>query len=172
MTNQEKFIENVNRVLQKVDYKKLDQSCNGENPEYAKEVLRQMHEAFLSAYGSHYLESDEYEFVELPAVIRGRNEGHVTLGIVTVDLHSSGEHWGTFFLTPRGVLDQGEKSLPESDRNYLRENFAPYDYWYTPTVEGDIHVDFEDVPESVQSLLQPYRQGQDEQPEDGMGMNL
>ncbi len=39
MTNQEKFIENINRVLQKVDYKKLDQSCNGENPEYAKEVL-------------------------------------------------------------------------------------------------------------------------------------
>ena len=36
MTNQEKFIENVNRVLQEVDYKKLDQSCNGENPEYAK----------------------------------------------------------------------------------------------------------------------------------------
>lgn len=172
MTNQEKFIENVNRILQEVDYEKLDQSCNGENPEYAKEVLGQMHEAFISVYGCNYLERGEYEFVELPAVIRGRNEGHVTLGIVTVDLHSSGEHWGTFFLTPEGVLDQGEKSLPESDRNYLRENFAPYDYWYTPIVEGDIHVDFENVPESVQCLLQPYRQGQAEQPEDSMGMNL
>ncbi len=95
-----------------------------------------MHEAFISAYGCNYLERDEYEFVELPAVIRGRNEGYVTLGIVTVDLHSSGEHWGTFFLTPEGDLDQGEKSLPESDRKYLRENFAPYDYWYTPIMEG------------------------------------
>ena len=172
MKNQEKFIENVNRVLQEVDYKKLDKSCNGENPEYAKEVLGQMHEAFLSAYGSHYLERDEYEFVELPAVIRGRNGGHVTLGIVTVDLHSSGEHWGTFFLTPEGVLEQRSESLTETDRNYLREYFAPYASWYTPTVEGDIHVDFENVPESVQFLLQLYRQGQDEQPEDGMGMNL
>lgn len=172
MTNQEKFIENVNRVLYDVNYEKLDESCNGGNLEYAKEVLGKMHEAFFSAYGSYYLERDEYEFVELPAVIRGRNEGHVTLGIVTVDLQSSGEHWETFFLTPRGVLNQSGKSLPESDRNYLRENFAPYDYWYTPIVEGDIHVDFEDVPESVQSLLQPYRQGQEEQQEGGMGMNL
>lgn len=172
MTNQEKFIENVNRILQEVDYEKLDQSCNGENPEYAKEVLGQMHEAFISVYGCNYLERGEYEFVELPAVIRGRNEGHVTLGIVTVDLHSSGEHWGTFFLTPEGVLDQGSESLTETDRNYLRKNFAPYDYWYTPIVEDDIHVDFENIPISVQFLLQLYRQGQDEQAEDGMGMNL
>lgn len=69
-------------------------------------------------------------------------------------------------------MDQGSESLTETDRNYLRENFAPYDYWYTPTVEGDIHVDFENVPESVQSLMQPFRQGQDEQQEGGMGMNL
>lgn len=172
MTNQEKFIENVNEILQDVDFEKLDQSCNGGNPEYAKEVLGQMHGAFISAYGCNYLERGGYGFVELPAVIRGRNGGHVTLGIVTVDLHSSGEHWGTFLLTPKGVLDQGSESLTEADRNYLRENFAPYDYWYTPTVGGDIHVDFENVPESVQSFLKSYRQGQGEQQEGGMGMNL
>lgn len=48
----------------------------------------------------------------------------------------------------------------------------PYDYWYTPVVGGDIHVDFENVPESVQYFLKPYRQGQGEQQENGMGMNL
>lgn len=37
---------------------------------------------------------------------------------------------------------------------------------------GDIHVDFENVPESVQSFLKPYRQGRDEQQENGMGMDL
>lgn len=33
---------------------------------------------------------------------RGRNTGHMGLGIVTLDLESFGEHWGTFFLTPKG----------------------------------------------------------------------
>lgn len=34
---------------------------------------------------------------------------------------------GTLFfrMTPKGVLDQGSESLTETDRNYLRENFAP-----------------------------------------------
>lgn len=68
-----------------------------------------MHETFISAYGCNYLERDEYEFVELPAVIRGRNEGYVTLGIVTVDLHSSGEHWGTFFSDTRGRFGSGRE---------------------------------------------------------------
>ncbi|RKI21528.1 hypothetical protein D7V82_20420 [bacterium 1xD8-6] len=172
MTEQEKFIENVNRILGNVDYEKLDHSCNGKERKYAKEVLSQMHEAFISAYGCNYLERGEYEFVELPAVICGRNSGHIALGIVTVDLQSSGEHWGTFFLTPQGVLDQGSESLTEADRNYLRENFARYDYWYTPVVEGDIHVDFEDIPEPVRNLLQVCVPQQKEQPENGMGMNL
>lgn len=171
MTKQEKFVENVNRILYDINYEKLDQSCNGEDRKYAKEVLGQMHEAFLSAYGSDYLER-ENEFVQLPAVIRGKKEGHIALGIVTVDLQSSGEYWGTFFLTPHGVLEQGGKNLTESDMKYLQENFAPYNYWYTSTLERDIHVDFENVPESVQCFLQPYRQGQEEQLKDGMEMNL
>ena len=49
MTEQEKFIENVNRILGNVDYEKLDHSCNGKERKYAKEVLSQMHEAFISA---------------------------------------------------------------------------------------------------------------------------
>jgi hypothetical protein len=67
---------------------------------YAKEILKQMHDAFVEVYGTDYLDNGDYEFVELPAVIKGRNTGHISLGIVTLDLESSGEHWGTFFLTP------------------------------------------------------------------------
>lgn len=172
MTEQEKFIENVNRVLSEVDFEQLDQSCNGEDREYAKKVLGQMHEAFTDAYGCNYLERGQHEFVELPAVIYGRNSSHIALGIVTIDMQSSGEHWGTFFLTPQGVLDQGSDSLTKTERNYLQEKFAPYDYWYTPDVEGDIHVDFKNVPKSVQNLLQSCLPEQNEQPEGGMGMSL
>ncbi len=53
-----------------------------------------MHDAFIETYGTDYHDSD-YEFVELPAVIQGRNTSHNDLGIVTLDLESSGEHWGT-----------------------------------------------------------------------------
>lgn len=172
MTEQEKFIESVNKVLREVDYEQLDLSCNGENRKYAKKVLGQMHEAFIDAYGCNYLERGQHEFVELPAVICGRNSSHIALGIVTIDMQASGEHWGTFFLTPQGVLDQGSKSLTETERNYLRENFACYDYWYTPIVEGDIHRKCEDIPESVQSLLQSCLPEQNEQPEDSIEMNL
>lgn len=40
-----------------------------------------------------------------------------------------------------------------SKRLYIRDNFIPYDYWYTANVKGDIHVDFYNVPEDVENLL-------------------
>lgn len=33
-----------------------------------------------------------YKFVELPAVIQGRNTSHIEIDIVALDLESSGEH--------------------------------------------------------------------------------
>lgn len=51
MKLQEKFIKNVNSVLLNVDFERLDNSCNGKDKTYAKEVLEQMHNAFVSVYG-------------------------------------------------------------------------------------------------------------------------
>lgn len=44
-----------------------------------------------------------------------------------------------------------------SKRLYIRDNFIPYDYWYTANVKGDIHVDFYNVPEDVENLLDVAR---------------
>lgn len=149
---QEVYIERLNAFLPTLDFTKLDQSCNSAEDEYAKEILKQMHDIFIEVYDTDYLDS-EYEFVELPAVIQGRNTGHIGLGIVTLDLQSSGEHWGTFFFTPRGVIDQGMEKLSASDSKYLKRNYVPYDYWYTISVERDHHMDFDNVPEKIMEML-------------------
>lgn len=127
---QQKYIDKVNRILSSVDFNRLDCSCNSSNNDYARSILQALHKAFVSVYQTDYLDRGEYEFVELPAVIRGRNTGHIALGIVTLDLESSGEHFGTFFLTPHGVIDQGGEHITEQQ------------------------VDFESVPPEVAELLE------------------
>ncbi|WP_199242565.1 hypothetical protein [Desulfosporosinus fructosivorans] len=71
----------------------------------------------------------------------------------TLDLESSGEHWGTFFLTPRGVIDQGKEKMSATDFKYLNQTYIPYDYWYTVSVERDHLVDFDNVPEKIADML-------------------
>ena len=124
---------------------------------YAGEVLRQMHDGFVSAYGSDYLEDGSYSFVHIPAVIRSRQSGKLCLGIVTLDLESSGEHWGTEFLTPYGIISQNDPDLDNDMKKYIREQYIPYDYWYTADVENDIHISFDNVPESVSDLIAAAR---------------
>lgn len=157
------YIEKVNALLPNLDFIKLDYSCNSKEDEYAKEILKKLHDAFIEVYCTDYLEVGNYEFVELPAVIRGRNTGHIGLGIVTLDLESSGEPWGTFFLTPKGVIDQGGDQLDPAKSKYISTVYAPYDYWYTVSVERDIHVDFNRVPEKISVLLEYCHADQQEE---------
>lgn len=171
MKKQEQFIDEVNKVLVKADFGQVDKSLNGQDNAYAKEILGQMHNAFESVYGTAVIEEGEYEFIELPAIIRGRNTGHLALGVVTIDMESSGEHWGTFFLTPLGVLDQGSGLNPQ-EREYVKNNFIPYDYWYTPKVEGDIHVGFDDVPKEVAELLKVCESEQIQDSDNQMDMKM
>lgn len=68
-------------------------------------------------------------------VIRGHNTGHISLGTVSLDLESSGEHWGTFFLTPLGVIDQNEGKKTPAQAKYLSTVYIPYDHWYNVSLE-------------------------------------
>ena len=160
------YIEQLNYLLPTVDFPKLDKSCNSGDDSYAKEILKRMHDIFTDVYGMDCLDSS-YEFVALPAVIRGRNTGHIGLGIVTLDLESSGEHWGTFFLTPKGVIEQGGEHISAAESKYLSTVYIPYEYWYTVPVEGDIHVDFDNVTWRVQDLLNHCSPEQPEMEKDG-----
>ena len=149
----EAFANNINAVLQKVSFEHLESSLQNSDKSYAGEVLKEMHDAFVKTYGTDYLENGKYEFVNIPAVIRSRNTEKLCLGIVTLDLQSSGEHYGTDFLTPCGVISQGDPDLDMNLREYIRDNFSFYDYWYTADVERDIHVGIDNIPEDVANLI-------------------
>jgi hypothetical protein len=161
------YIERLNAILPTVDFAKLDRSCNSKDDSYAKEILKRMHDTCVEVYGTDHFGSHSYEFIEFPAVIRGRNTGHIGLGIVTLDLESSGEHWGTFFLTPKGVIEQGGENIKPNHSKYLSTVYIPYDYWYTVSVERDHHVDFDNVPEKVAALLNHCYPDQPELKNDG-----
>ena len=160
---QEKFAKNMNAVLNNVHFVRLECSCMSPNKSYAGEVLKEMHGAFVKTYGTDYLEEGEFEFVNIPAVIRSRNTGKLCLGIVTLDLESSGEHWGTDFLTPYGVVSQGDPNMNADLQQYIRDSFVPYDYWYTADVERDIHVSLDGMPEDVADLIAVARGEQQNQ---------
>lgn len=172
MNKQEQFIDEVNKVLAGVHLKQLDESLNGKGMEYAKEIISRIHQAFISVYGMECLYEGVCEFVQMPAIICGRNTGHLALGVVTIDMESSGEHWGTFFLTPLGVLEQGNPILTPQEKEYLNKEFIPYDYWYTPKVEGDIHVNFMAVPKKISELLEVCKTEPVQEADNHMDMNM
>lgn len=160
------YIERLNTMLPAVDFVKLDQSCNSADGSYAREILKRMHDTCVEVYGTDHFANSSYEFIELPAVIRGRNTGHIGLGIVTLDLGSSGEHWGTFFLTPKGIVEQGGENILPDQSKYLSTVYLPYEYWYTVSVERDHHVDFDNAPEKVVDLLNHCYPSQPEKEQD------
>ena len=116
-----------------------------------------MHNAFLRSYGTVCLKRNRFGFVGIPAVICSDNTGKLSLGIVTIDLESSGEHWGTAFLTPYGVISQDDQNAAPLFLEYISENFIPYRYWYTAEVEGDVHVDNDNIPDAVADLIAEAR---------------
>ena len=161
------FIDKINsEILSRVDFDKLDSSCNSSDNGYAVEVLKNLHQAFVDVYGTDSPESD-CGFVTIPAVLRGRVSGRMAVGLVSLDLESSGEHYGSCFFTKHGVIDDH----PEADKSkqakaHLKQHFTPYDYWYTPYIQRDHHVDFDRVPERTADILDRVH----DQPQPGMQM--
>lgn len=145
--------ERLISIFPTVDFIRLDKSCNSVEDGYAKEILKMMHDAFVEVYGMDYLGNVDYDFVELPAVIKGRDTGHIGLGIVSLNMQSSGEHCNTIFVTPLGTVDQGDVNVKADGLRYIANTYIPYDYWYTISIECDHHVDFDNVPERVADML-------------------
>lgn len=138
-------------ILREVDYKLLDASCNGVNAEYARDILAQLHELFLEVYGRDVLQMYDYEYVMVPAVIRGIETGHIGLALLTLDLTSSGEPCGTVYLTHDGIADDDSSDFSEK-KPIIKQLYLPYQYWYTPEIEGDIHFD-DEIPEDIASFF-------------------
>lgn len=156
---------------EKTDFKKVAASYKTEDKLEAKELLKTMHEVFCSTHKTDCVDDLDTvgdEFVSLPAVIKSDKTGEICVGLVYVDIESSGEHWGTQFALSNGFYGDDTGSMtPEIKAE--RDEIGAYDYWYTPKFAGDIHVNFDDVPEDVQSMLD-YAKGIEEQTQ-GMSMD-
>ena len=145
------FLQKIKEIFENMDFQLLNISCNSGGTSYAAEKLLAMHLAFEEVYGEGYVD-ESFGYVLMPAVIRGCRSGIHTLGLVSLDLESSGEHRGTTFFTPAGPVIQGDDALAEEQKLFVQVNYMPYDYWYTPLVARDYHVNFESMPESVAAI--------------------
>jgi hypothetical protein len=164
----ELFTRQINDyLLPPIDFAVLDRSCNSEDKSYAMSVLQSLHGVFEDIYGAGPIGETICEdgFIFVPAVLQGSNTGKTALGLALLDLSSSGEHWGTFFFTERGVIEQGSEDT-KSDAEYIRENFIPYKYWYTPHIPGDIH-GMGAAPKEIADMIEHARSAA---PEQGMRM--
>ena len=148
-----RFSNAFHSILRSLDFEELDRACNGRDPTYAQEILQQMHQAFLNIYRTDVVTDPMLALVDLPAVIRSRKTGEVTLGVVTLDLTDAGKRWNTVFITPVGVLSQREENMSRIQKIYLQEKFMPYDFWYTPEVPCDMRINYDHVPHSVMRLV-------------------
>ena len=82
-------------------------------------------------------------------MIKGENDT-IYVALLELDVSSSGEHWGTVFFLPQGAVDGNEDQ--DSVKEALQQ-IGKYDYWYTPELERDHHVDWSRCPDEVKEML-------------------
>lgn len=155
----EQYVEYINEnILPLIDYEKLQASYDTDMA-YAKGILHSLHKAMIAVYGGEGLDAsdgDEDGFVVVPGVLRGKDSGRLCLALFDLDLSSSGEHWGTAFLCEHGVVSQNEiKDNPAAKATF--KAIGPYDYCYTASIPGDIHVNKSRLPEDMKAVLKDFR---------------
>jgi len=142
-----KYIDKVNSdIIPTIKFSELDYT---KNEKYLVEVLQKMHTTFVEVNGSDFLDYSS-GFVCVPAILRGRKSKKIAIGLVFLDLESSGEHYGSYFFTESGLIDDSDE---DNVSEYVKTNFIPYDYWYTVIVEEDYHISFSNMPNEVVSIL-------------------
>ena len=166
------YINNLNMRLieENIDLEKVIASYKTEDKTEAKILLKSMLEAFKDTYSVTNVDeiSDKGEEIAyLPVVIKGRESGELCIGIVMVDLQSSGEMHSAQYLIHNGFYE--EDDVMSKKVKMIREKIGIYDYWYPLDYTGDIHVNFENVPDDVQKILD-YAKGIDEH-EQGINMD-
>ena len=151
------FIHNLNMFLDSKDFDiyKLSESYDTEDMQYAKDVLREMHNIFVQSYGTDCIDEiddSNIDFLYAPAVIRSIDTGKTCIGLVYLDRTSSGEHWDTVYMTKFGIISQSCTGYNETVKNEMK-SYMPYTYWYTPEYDSDIHVDKQKTPKEVKEMI-------------------
>jgi hypothetical protein len=86
------------------------------------------------------------------------------VALLEIDLSSSGEHWGTSFLCKYGVIAQdgiervsNNDAVLKTESREIVSTYLPYDYCYTASIPGDIHVSKAGLPEEIKAVLKDFR---------------
>lgn len=156
---QTEFIDKVNReVIPCIEWVGMHNAYKRDNMEVPTDLLKKLHEKFVEVYGSDHVGTDD-GMVTVPGVVQA-SDGKLYVALLDLDAASSGEHWGTTFFTPKGVLsDQTED--PQIKAVIMK--MIPYNYWYTVDMERDHHVNWDECPERAAEMLRSaVEQGQTE----------
>lgn len=158
--NTDRYVEYINEnILNKIDYKKLQESYETDNKAYAKSVLNALSQSAVEFYGTSYFDGfDENEYVLLPGIVRSREHGNICLALLELDLKSSGEHYNTNFLVQYGCIPQFHEETPDEVRNFIKNTYGVYDYCYTIGIETDHHVEFEKIHPDMMEILNTFEQ--------------
>ena len=52
-----------------------------------------------------------------------------------------------------GIIEEDFTALSKAQKNYVKSQIVPCDYWYTVKIANDIHVDFNSMPKKVENLI-------------------
>ena len=149
---------------EKTDFVKVSESYKTEDKSAAKELFKIMYEEFVKTYDTDCIDDiigDGEDFIDIPVVFKSKNSDAICVGLVCVNLEASGEQHGAQFALSGGFYEELDLSMTE-ELKAERKELGVYDYWYPFTYEGDIHTNFEEVPEVVQQMLD-YAKGVSEQ---------
>lgn len=140
-----------NKVISKMDFDKYMKALKENDTLYLAELLKQLQDEFDTVYETEVVEN-EFEWVSVPAVIKARDSGKLTLGLVNLDLTERAEHVYTTFITPKGLYHHITDDVPDDLADFILP-FIPYDYYYTVEIPHDIHVDLDCMPDDVREIV-------------------
>ncbi len=146
---QRKYIDKINKeVIPCIEWIGMKNAYKHNDMAVPIDLLRMLHEKYLEVYGTEHIDCS-MGMVTVPGLVQA-SDGNIYPAILDIDASSSGEHWGTHFFTPKGVLSDQSK-----DKEIVQEvnKLIPYKYWYTPKLEADHHVDWLFCPEKVAEMI-------------------
>lgn len=161
----EQYAEYINEnILSRIDYDLLQKSYMTKDKAYAKGVLNLLHKAMVDLYRTetlrpNYRHNMDDNFVLIPGVVQAKNSNALCLALLEIDLSSSGEHWGTTFLTEYGVIPQSaDDEVDPKLTELMVKRYIPYNHCYTAKIPGDIHTGLTKMPKTMQDVLRTFHE--------------
>lgn len=154
------------------DFTKVAASYKTHEKQDAKELLKMMYDTFVSTYKTNSVDELLYkddDFIHIPAVIKSDKTDSLCVGLIFVDLTSSGEQHGVQFAFSGGFYEEHDVKMTD-EIMAERKEIGSYNYWFPLSYFSDIHSENDNIPEDVKEMLD-YAKGNEEQTQ-GMDLNI